>query len=141
MKSFWGLLTILLLGFVSTKTLADQFVPEFDKMQIVRCDYEQTIYNQDDSVVSTSRQHRLFRIDDAYKKIYNQREPIDNIISFDESKIEYNSQSMNDDYISREHSVIDRKEGSFTSESQIMYDNEAFGNRHSKSIGTCQVLQ
>ena len=141
MKRFFGLLAILILGFAGVKCFADQFVPEFDKMQIVRCDYEQTIYNQDDSVVSTSRQHRLFRIDDAYKKIYNQSEPIDYIINFDESKIEYNSQSMNDDYISREHSVIDRKEGTFTSEAQIMYDNDAFGNRHSKSVGTCQILQ
>lgn len=141
MRIFLSILSILLLSIVSAKSFADQFVPEFDKMQIVRCDYEQTIYNQDDSVVSTSRQHRLFRIDDNYKKIYNQREPIDYIINFDNDTIEYNSQSMNDDYISREHSIINRKDNSFSSEAQITYDNDAFGNRHSKSVGTCQILQ
>lgn len=120
---------------------ADQFVPDFDNMQIVRCDYEQTIYDGDGSVVSTSRQHRLFRIDDKYQKIYNQREPIDYIINFDDSRIEFNSQSMNDDYISREHSVIDRTAGTFNSDAEITYDNEVYGTRTSKSSGACQILQ
>lgn len=129
------------LGFSSIVCFADQFVPEFDKMQILRCDYEETIFDNDGSTVSTSRQHKIFRIDDTYQKIYDQKEPINNIIDFNNTRIEFTSQAMNDDYISRVHSVIDRTNGTFTSDSQITYDNEMFGSRTSKSAGVCKVLE
>lgn len=140
MKKFY-LFVITIIGLSCTICTADQFVPDFDNMQIVRCNYEQTIYDSDGSTVSTSGQHRLYRIDDTYRKIYNQREPIDYLIYFDGNKIEFNSQSMNDDYISREHTIIDRASGTYTSEAEITYDNEAFDARTSKSSGTCQILQ
>ena len=140
MKNFSYLIIFLIFALPIVIVQADEFVPEFNKMQVIRCDYEETIYNDDNSEVSRSRQHKLFRIDDAYRRIYIQREPIDNILNFDSNKIEYNSQSMNDDYISMEHSVIDRNAGTFTSSARITYDNEAFGNRYSQSSGTCQIL-
>jgi len=140
MKILGYLIIFLMFTLSCIMTPANEFVPEFDTMQVIRCDYEETIYNNDDSIVSTSRQHKLFRIDDKYRKIYIQREPIDYVLKFDSNTIEYNSQSMNDDYISMEHSVIDRTAGTFTSSARITYDNEVYGTRHSKSSGTCQIL-
>lgn len=141
MKNFGYIIIILIFALSGIMTSADEFVPEFDSMQIIRCEYEETIYNEDDSVVSTSRQHKLFRIDDKYHKIYIQREPIDHVLKFDSNSIEYNLQSMNDDYIAMEHSVIDRTSGTFSSVARITYDNEIYGIRHSKSSGTCRILE
>ena len=138
MKVFGYLLIFFVLGCMVVK--ADEFVPDFNNMQVLRCDYEETIYEEDGSEVSTSQQYKIFRIDDVHNKIYVQKDPIYRVLKFDSNIIEYNSQYMSDYYISVEHSVIDRVSGTFTSNARITYDNSIFGVRTSKSTGTCQVL-
>ena len=131
------LLTVMIL--VPAIALADAFVPEFDKMQFIRCDYEETLYNKDNAVVSTSKQHRFYRLDDPYTKIYLQKEPIDNVTRYDDDAIEFNIQSMDDDRIAISHVKIDRTNGKYTSVSEINYDNEMYGNAHAKAEGVCMV--
>ncbi len=138
MKFFGYFLIFVALGCMVVK--ADGFVPDFNNMQVLRCDYEETIYEDDGSVVSTSQQYKIFRIDDANSKIYVQKEPVYRVLKFDNNVIEYNSQYMSDYYISAEHSVIDRLSGTFTSNARITYDNSIYGTRTSKSTGTCQII-
>ena len=57
-------LLLVLLLLIPMVVFADAFVPEFNKMKTLRCDFEETIYNQDNSVVSTSKQFRVFKLDD-----------------------------------------------------------------------------
>ena len=132
------LLSILLLT-IPLIVFADAFVPEFDKMQFIRCDYEETLYNQDNSVASVSKQHRFYRLDDEYSKIYLQKEPIDYITRYDDDGIEFNIQSMDDDRITTSHISIDRTNGKYTSESEVTYDNPAFGTARAKAAGVCMV--
>ena len=49
-----------ILFLVSSVTFADQFVPEFNQMKKIRCDIEEIIYNQDNSVVSKNKYFRIF---------------------------------------------------------------------------------
>lgn len=116
------------------------FVPEFDTMQILRCDFEETLYNPDNSIVSTSKQFRIYKLDDVNKKIYLQKEPIDRIIYYESDKIEFNRQSMTDDTISMSHTVIDRNNMTYSSYAKITYDNYMFGTKHSTSQGQCRFM-
>lgn len=136
MKRFLLLCILLLFPVI---VFADAFVPEFDSMQFIRCDYEETLYNKDNAVVSTSKQHRFYRLDDKYTKIYLQKEPIDNVIRYDDDAIEFNIQSMDDDKITYSNVIIDRTNGKYTSTSEINYDNEIFGTAHAKAEGVCMI--
>ena len=130
---------LIVLCLIPVFAFADAFVPEFDKMQFIRCDYEETLYNKDNVVVSTSKQHRFYRLDDPYTKIYLQKEPIDSVTRYDDDAIEFDIQSMDDDKITISHVVIDRTNGKYTSTSEINYDNEMFGTAHAKAVGMCMV--
>lgn len=141
MKKFGYLLVFPVIAFSCIMAKADQFIPDFGNMLVIRCDFQETLYNEDGSEVSTTNKHLLFRIDDEYQRIYIQREPITHILNFDTNKIEYNSQSMSDDYIALEHSVIDRISGTYTSAARLTYDNAAYGIRTSKASGTCEVVE
>lgn len=131
---------IFLLFVCSCCVWADAFVPEFDKMQNLRCDFEETVYNQDNSVVAKNKKFRIFRIDDIYKKIYLQKEPIDRVSYFESDRIEFDFQSMTDDFITMSQTVIDRTTGEYSSKAEITYDNPIFGVRHSKSVGICKIV-
>lgn len=119
--------------------MADAFVPEFDKMQFIRCDYEETLYNPDNTVSSVSKQHRFYRLDDEYSRIYLQKEPIDKVTRYDDDFIEFNIQSMDDDRIMESRVSIDRSNGNYKSESEIEYDNPAFGKARASAKGICMV--
>lgn len=136
-KIFYGLSAVL---FIPACVFADSFVPEFDKMKNLRCDFVESIYNQDGAFITKSSQHRIYRLDDEYKKIYLQKEPIDNILYYADDKIEFNLQSMSDEFIMMSHTVIDKNSLSYSSTAEIIYDNPVFGIHHSKSEGTCKFF-
>jgi hypothetical protein len=121
------------------KVFADAFVPEFSTMQNLQCDITETL-SQNGSTVSKFSYHRLFRLDDPYRKIYINKEPIDNIISYDNGKIEFSLQSMTDDYISTSKSTIDRNSGNFSSFGEITYDNPDFSPKQTSSSGICKIV-
>ncbi len=118
----------------------DMFIAEFDTMRNLRCDFEETLYNPDNSVVSTSKQFRIYKLDDINKKIYLQKEPIDRIIYYENDKIEFNIQTMTDDAIAMSHTVIDRNNMTYSSNAKITYDNYMFGTKNSISQGTCRFI-
>lgn len=136
MKKFF----LLLLLFTPLRVFADAFVPEFNKMQNLRCDFEETVYNQDDSVVSKSKRFRIFKLDDENQKIYLQKEPIDKVSYYGNDKIEFSLQSMTDDVIIMSNTVIDRNSMQYNSVSDITYDNFMFGTRKSKAVGVCKII-
>ena len=131
------LLTTLLL--LPVMAFGDAFVPEFEKMQFTRCDYQETLYDKDNQVSSVSKQHRFYRLDDEFSKIYLQKEPIDFITRYDDDGIEFNIQSMDDDRIMVSHVSIDRTNGNYKSVSEIEYDNPAFGKARATAEGVCMV--
>lgn len=131
---------ILFLFIFSCSVFADAFVPEFDKMKTLRCDYEETIYNQDNSVVTKNKLFRVFKIDDEYKKFYLGKEQLKDITYFDNDRIEFDFQSMTDDFIMLSHTSINRNTGEYSSSAELTYDNPIFGVRNSKSIGTCKIV-
>jgi len=119
---------------------ADYYVPEFDKMQTLRCDFEDNIYDNNNSLISQSKQFRLFRLDDEFNRIYLQKEPVDNVTYYDKDKIEFSIQSMTDDAIIMSHTTLDRAAGTYNSNSTLNYDNPVYGTRYSKASGSCRVL-
>lgn len=125
--------------FTTTYTKADQFVPEFDKMQILKCDINEIIYNQDNSVVTKTSYHRLFRLDDENKKLYLQKEPVDTSY-YEKDKIIFKIQSMTDDFISSSDIEIDRNTNGYKSYSTIDYDNNMYGSRYGEATGTCNFV-
>lgn len=133
-------LLLVLLLLIPMVVFADAFVPEFNKMKTLRCDFEETIYNQDNSVVSTSKQFRVFKLDDEYQKIYLQKEPIDRVFYYGDGRIEFNLQSMTDDVIIMSNTVINRNTMQYNSTSEITYDNFMFGTRKSRSVGACRFI-
>lgn len=137
MKRKLLLLSILLL--TPVVAFGDAFVPEFDKMQFIRCDYEETLYDKDNKVSSVSKQHRFYRLDDEFSKIYLQKEPIDYITRYDDDGIEFNIQSMDDDRIMVSHVSIDRTNGNYKSVSEIEYDNPVYGIARASAEGVCMV--
>ncbi|MBD5401633.1 hypothetical protein HDR58_02370 [bacterium] len=133
---------LVILGLIisGTAVWADRFVPEFDKMKAVRCDITETIYNSDDSVVTTNKYFRIFRLDDECNKIYLQKAPVDKILHYDNNLVHMSLQTLTDDSIIAEDIQINRTEWKYTSKAQISYDNPVFGVRYSKSNGVCRVL-
>jgi hypothetical protein len=131
---------ILGIFFIQAVVLADAFVPDFTAMKTIRCDFDETVYNQDNSVVSKSHQFRIYKLDDEYQKIYLQKEPIDNVIYYGTDKIDFALQTLTDDVIIMSRTDIDRTSMDYNSTSTITYDNDMFGVRTSKSVGTCKPL-
>ena len=131
---------LLLLLFTPLTVFADAFVPEFNKMQNLRCDFEETVFNQDESIVSKSKRFRVFKLDDENQKIYLQKEPIDKVSYYGNDKIEFSLQSMTDDVIIMSNTVIDRNSMQYNTVSEITYDNFMFGTRKSKSVGFCKII-
>ncbi|MBQ8460670.1 hypothetical protein IJ541_11310 [bacterium] len=134
------IITIFILLFTPIAVLADAFVPEFDTMKSLRCDFEETIYNQTGNPITKSKQFRLYRLDDTYNKIYLGKEPIDNITYYGNDRIEFNIQSMTDDFIVMSQTTINRTNGEYNSYSELEYDNEIFGTRTAKAVGVCKFL-
>ncbi|MBE7712357.1 MAG: hypothetical protein E7Z87_01285 [Cyanobacteria bacterium SIG26] len=129
---------ILTLFLTSTLALANEFVPEFANMQTLRCDFEETLYNEDNSIASTSKKFRIYKLDDANKKIYLQKEPIDDIFYYDNDKIEFSARIMTDDSIGRNNILINRQSLKYNAHGQITYD--FFGNKYTKSNGNCKII-
>lgn len=119
---------------------ADMFVPDFVTMPAIRCDVSETIYNQDNTVVTHNKYFRIFRIDDEAKKVYLQKAPVDNLLYIDENKVQVHLQTLTDDSIISEQVTIDRTNNTYSGTSQIMYDNAMFQSRYAKSEGLCKVL-
>ena len=134
------LLSFAILFCASLCVLANGFVPEFDKMQNLRCDFEESIFDQNNNLITKNKMFRLFRLDDEYKKIYLQKEPIDKVLYYETDKIEFKLQSMTDDVIMMSHTVINRNTSEYSSTATITYDNPAFGTRYSKSSGICKII-
>lgn len=118
----------------------DMYVPDFGTMPAIRCDVSETIYNQDNSVVTHNKYFRIFRIDDEAKNVYLQKAPVDNLLYIDENKIQAHIQTLTDDSIISEQVTIDRVNNTYSGSSQIMYDNAMFQSRYAKSEGTCKAL-
>ncbi len=132
----------ILSGLLFTAGIAygDMYVPDFGTMPAIRCDVSETIYNQDNSVVTHNKYFRIFRIDDEAKHVYLQKAPVDNLLYIDENKIQVHIQTLTDDSIISEQVTIDRVNNTYSGTSQIMYDNAMFQSRYAKSEGTCKAL-
>lgn len=131
---------ILCLFTLPVMVLAHSFVPDYTTMKNLRCDFEEVIYNQDNSVVTKNNRFKLFKLDDSENKIYIQKEPVDNILYYDSDRIEFKLQSLTDDFIEMSHTVIDRKAMTYSSTSTMTYDNMIYGVRNSKSSGICKFI-
>ena len=83
----------ILVGLLSTAGIvyADMYVPDFGTMPAIRCDIAETIYNQDDSVVTHNTYHRIFRIDDEANHILKAE-----LISADSSDEDDNAKQAQD---------------------------------------------
>ena len=138
MKKLLATVLILFCGVCVAKS--DEFVPDFDAMKVLRCEFVETIYNQDGSVVSQSDLFRIYSLEEEYKRLYLRREPIDNVSYYEADKLEFRLQSMTDDYISMTNAVINRQTGEYIANSTITYDNQIFGVRTAKAVGTCRAL-
>lgn len=134
--------TYILVGLFASMGVvnADMFVPDFVTMSAIRCDVSETIYNQDNTVVTRNKYFRIFRIDDEAKKVYLQKAPVDNLLYIDENKVQVHLQTLTDDSIISEQVTIDRTNNTYSGTSQIMYDNAMFQSRYAKSEGLCKVL-
>ena len=132
--------TIFILAFAISFAFADEFVPDFDAMKVLRCEFVETIYNQDGSEVSKSDLFRIYSLEEEYKRLYLRREPISDVSYYDADRIEFKHQSMTDDYISMSNIIINRQTGEYVSDSVINYDNQSFGTRTAKATGFCKAL-
>jgi hypothetical protein len=121
------------------KALADAFVPEFSSMQNLQCDITETI-SQNGSTVSKYNYHRLFMLDDPYRKIYINKEPIDYVLTYNSDKIVFNLQSMTDDYFSNSQTTINRTSGEYSSNGEITYDNPDFSPKQTSATGICKIV-
>lgn len=118
--------------------IADEFVPEFNKMQTIRCDFEETLFNEDNNVASISKKFRIYKLDDENKKIYLQKEPIGHIKYFGADKVEFSMQIMTDESIGMANIIIDRKTLEYSMQSRITYD--FFGTKTSRATGICKII-
>lgn len=134
--------TYILVGLFASMGVvnADMFVPDFETMPAIRCDVSETIYNQDNTVVTHNKYFRIFRIDDEAKKVYLQKAPVDNLLYIDEKKVQIHLQTLTDDSIISEQVTIDRTNNTYSGTSQIMYDNAMFQSRYAKTNGLCKAL-
>lgn len=124
----------------STIVLADRFVPDFKTMKTIKCDVDETIYAQDNSVVTQNKYFRIFNLDDENKKIYLQKSPVYKINYYEQDKLEFTLEHLTDDFIMMSSVVIDRADGSYRAESGITYDNSMFGVRRAVSSGSCHLV-
>jgi hypothetical protein len=108
-------------------------------MQNLQCDITETI-SQNGSTVSKYNYHRLFRLDDPYRKIYINKEPIDYVLTYNSDKIVFNLQSMTDDYFSNSQSTINRTSGEYSSNGEITYDNPDFNPKQTSATGICKIV-
>ena len=138
MKKFL-LLTTLAILFTAPFVNADMYVPEFDKMQVLKCEIDETLYNQDNSVVSQTSYHRLFRLDDENNILYINKEPANRIYYYGQDKIQFRDNSMTDDFIVVSNITVDRANKTYSSNSQISYDNPDFEPRYAKAEGNCTL--
>lgn len=119
---------------------ADQYVPEFNKMKVMRCEVVETVF-ENDKEKAVNSYHRTYRLDDEYQNIYLEKDFINGLFYYDNDKIIYNEQTMTDFSIVSSHVEIDRKEMKITISSRIEYDNPDFGVQESVGIGECKYLQ
>ncbi len=138
MKKIFYLLTVLC--FLTPFVRADQYVPEFNKMKVMRCEVVETVF-ENDKEKAVNSYHRTYRLDDEYQNIYLEKDFINGLFSYDDDKIIYNEQTMTDFSIVSSHVEIDRKEMKITISSRIEYDNPDFGAQESVGIGECKYLQ
>ncbi len=133
-------LSLALLSFLTPFCFADQYVPEFNKMKVMRCEVVETVF-ENDKEKAVNSYHRTYRLDDEYKNIYLEKDFINGLYSYDDDKIIYNEQTMTDFSIISSHIEIDRKEMKITISSRIEYDNPDFGVQESVGVGECKYLQ
>lgn len=131
---------VLVMSFMSAAVNADMFVPDFATMPALQCEISETIYNQDNSVVTHNKYHRIFRIDDRAKKVYLNKAPVDKLITIDNEKIEMQLQTLTDDTIILEKAALDRVNNTYSSTSQISYDSAFFAPRYAKAQGICKPV-
>lgn len=127
---------MLFLGF---EVRADQYVPDFSAMQYLKCDINDTLYNDDNSLVSKTSYSRYYRVDDANKKIYLQKEPLE-VVYFLDDNLRFKVRSMTDDYIVVSDVDINRQTGEIVLNSLITYDNLMYPQRHGIAKGNCKIL-
>ena len=130
----------VVLCFLAPFVLADQYVPEFNKMKIMRCEIVETVF-ENDKEKAVNGYHRTYRLDDEYQNIYLEKDFINGLYSYGDDKIIYNEQTMTDFSIVSSHVEIDRKEMKITISSRIEYDNPDFGVQESVGVGECKYLQ
>lgn len=134
------LLSLVSLLLTSSAAFADRFVPDFKTMKKFRCDVNETIYNQDNSVVTKNTYFRIFNLDDENKKIYLQKSPVYKINYYEQDRLEFKLEHLSDDFIMLSSVVINRADGSYKSESTMTYDNSIFGNRKAIGLGSCHIV-
>lgn len=132
-------LSLALLSFLTPLCFADQYVPEFDKMKVMRCEVVETVF-ENDKEKAVNGYHRTYRLDDEYQNIYLEKDFINGLAYYGDDKIIYNEQTMTDFSIVSTHVEIDRKEMKITVSSRIEYDNPDFGEKESVGIGECKYL-
>ena len=140
MKKIFLVMFIFLSSGITTKVLADRFIPEFDKMSNIKCTIKEEIYEKDGQLVTQNVYYRYYKLDDENQKIYLQKAPIDKILFYDENKIAFKSQHLTDDFIIQSDVTIDRTTNSIKSISTIEYDNEIFQPRKAVGRGTCEPI-
>lgn len=132
-------LSLALLSFLTPFCFADQYVPEFNKMKVMRCEIVETVF-ENDKEKAVNGYHRTYRLDDEYQNIYLEKDFINGLAYYGDDKIIYNEQTMTDFSIVSTHVEIDRKEMKITVSSRIEYDNPDFGEKESVGIGECKYL-
>ena len=137
---FRYLLIFGILLLTSSIVWADQFVPEFNQMKKIRCDVEETIYNQDNSIASKNKYFRIFNLDDENKKIYIQKAPVDGITYYENDRIDFYMQQMTDDFIMQTNVTINKEDMTYSSDAVINYDSMFFGSKKAKAVGTCTPI-
>ena len=133
------LLSLAFFGFITPFCTADQYVPEFDKMKVMRCEVVETIF-ENDKEKAVNGYHRTYRLDDEWKNIYLEKDFINGLAYYDSDKIIYNEQTMTDFSIVSTHVEIDRKEMKITISSRIEYDNPDFGVQEAVGVGECKYI-
>jgi len=133
-------LSLALSSFLTPFCFADQYVPEFNKMKIMRCEVVETVF-ENEKEKAVNGYHRTYRLDDEYQNIYLEKDFINGLAYYGDDKIIYNEQTMTDFSIVSTHVEIDRKEMKITVSSRIEYDNPDFGEKESVGVGECKYLQ
>ena len=130
---------LIILSFLAPFCFADQYVPEFDKMKIMRCEVVETVF-EGDKEKAVNGYHRTYRLDDEYHNIYLEKDFINGLAHYSDDKIIYNEQTMTDFSMVTSHIEINRKDMKITVSSRIEYDNPDFGVKESVGVGECKYL-